>query len=356
MATKKKVKAPPAKEADGDALEDLGVICAADAKAGPIRFDWPGMIIRGALNCIDGVKGTGKSSIIASLAVAMCGGKRLPESKSSGAKGSCLWVGSEEDFASAVTTRWKANGGDVRQLLTVNGGGGDGPGRIALPFQEDRLNAIVKRHRVRVIVADPFTALACPSVDPVHNHPVRIYLESLGRVAAEHSATVLLARHLTKVRGGSLLNQGMGGVAIAATCRSILRVERSPTDSATCYLACLVTNHGAAPGVVPYSLEEQPGYVFKAKFKPRLAVPMEEIIGGEEEADERSAIDDCLTLLKNALKSGPVDARVMIEEAIKNGMGVRTLRKAQAKLGVKTKRIGGGKGVVGKWQWYLPSK
>lgn len=352
---KKKAKGEPA-GAEASPPEDLGVICATEAKKGRVTFDWPGMFLRGALNCIDGAKGTGKSSILANLAASMCSGKRLPESKSSGPKGACLWIGSEEDFGSAIAERWKVNGGDPRQLLTVDSRAVDGPGRMSLPYDEDRLRLIVQRHTVRAIVADPFTALACPTMDPCNNHLTRLYLESLGRVASEYGATVLLARHLTKSRSGSLLNQGMGGVAIAATCRSVLRVERSPSDPSTCYLACIAGNHGTAPGVVPYSLEERAGFVFAAKFKARQAMAIEEVIEGDEEADEKTAMDDCLTLLKTSLKGGPVDAKVILEEANRNGMGVRTLRKAQKKLGVRTKRIGGGKGLPGKWQWFLPAK
>ena len=335
---------------------DLGVICGANAKKGRITFDWPGMFLRGMLNVIDGVKGTGKSSIMANIAASLCAGRRLPESRTTGPKGACLWVGSEEDFGSAVVARWKENGGNPSQLLTVADGGADGPGRLALPQQEDRLRGIVRRHGVRVIVADPFTALADPFLDPNHQQPTRLYLESVGRVAAEFGVTVLLARHLTKSRSGSLLNQGLGSVAVANTVRSVLRVERSASDPGTCYLACLICNHGAAPGVVPYSLEERPGYVFKAKFHSRQTTAIEEVIEGDEEADEQSAMEDSLKLLRDALKSGPVDARVILDEAQKNGMGVRTLRKAAKKLGIRTKRIGGGKGVAGKWQWSLPSK
>lgn len=347
---------PKAGAEQPDEVEDLGVICATDVKKGRVTFDWPGMILRGALNIVDGQKGTGKSSIIAHLAASMCGGRRLPESRSSGAKGTCLWIGSEEDFGSAVASRWVVNGGDAKQLLTVDARAMEGPGRITLPFQEDRLRSIVERHKVRVLVADPFTALACPSMDPCNNHLTRLYLESIGRVAAEFSVTVLLARHLTKSRSGSLLNQGMGGVAVGATCRSVLRVERSHADPATCYLACLTGNHGAASGVVPYSLEEHPGFVFRAKFKTRLDVAIEEVIEGDDAPDEKDAMADALTMLKGLLKDGPIDVETIIKEADKCRVGMTTVRKAKKKLGVESKRKGGGKGVVGNWQWFFPKQ
>jgi hypothetical protein len=352
---KKKEKAEPS-GAEGGSAEELGILTGNKVKGHKIEFAWPGMILRHALNLIDGVKGTGKSSLIAHIAATICGGVKLPESKTAGPKGSCLWFGSEEDFGGSVVQRWKVNGGNVCNIHTVSASASDGPGRLMLPCQEERLRSIVRIVDAKVIVCDPFSSLAESAFDTRHEQSTRLYLESLSRIAHEERVTVLLARHLKKSRSGSVLDQGLGSVAIAATCRSVLRVERSQQDENVCYFACVAGNHGRASGVVPYTLTEMPGYVFTAQFKKRQDVNLEEVIEGDEELEEPTAMDDCLTLLRNALKGGPVDARVILDEASKNGMGLRTLRKAQKKLGVKTKRSGGGKGVPGKWVWYIPAK
>lgn len=354
MPTKRKT--PPVDTREEPPLEDLGMVNGSQVKIEKIAWDWPGMLLRNSLNLIDGHKGSGKSSVMASIAATLCGGKRCPESKSSGPVGACLWFGSEESFGGSVVGRWAANGGDIRQLHTVNDSGASGVGRLIMPHQEDRLREIVQRTRARVMVIDPYTALGDMSLDTRHEQSTRLYLESLARVAHEEHVTVLLSRHLRKGRSGTLLEHGLGSVTIAAVCRSVLRVERDKLSPSTCYFACLVTNHGKAPGVVPYTLVEKEGSVFVAKFTARIDKELEEVLEGDDEPDERDAMADARALLGAALVGKPVDAKILLEEAKRNGIGERTLRKAKAEMGVLSKRVSAGKGVPANWQWRLKVK
>lgn len=355
MAKKKKERTEDAADAPGS-LAELGLLSGHNARGEGFAWDWPQMIVRNSLNLIDGKKAVGKSSVMASLAAKLCGGERLPEAKSAGPKGSCLWFGSEESFGGSVVPRWIANGGDKRAIHTVSDSSTAGGGRLVLPYQEDRLREIVRRTRARVLVADPFTSLADVTLSTRDDQGTRFYLESLVRIATQESVTVLLCRHLRKGTAGGLLEHGLGSVAIAAVARSVLRVERDPVDSSTCYFACVAGNYGKAPGVVPYSLEAKPGSVFTVKFGKRIDTELEEVLDGDISADERDTLGDAKGLLKAALKGGPVDAKALLDEAKKTGIGERTLRKAKSELKVVSKRISAGKGVPANWQWSLPAK
>jgi len=349
---KKPAEEKPAEEKP--TLEDLGLTNGSQVKAEKISWDWPGMIVANALNLIDGHKGTGKSSVMATIAATLCAGRKLPESRAPGRKGSCLWFGSEEHFGAGIVGRWIANGCDKRTILTVRGDDSTGAGRLVLPHQEERLRQMVQVSGARTIVLDPYTALGDGMLDTRHEQSTRLYLESLARVAHEERVTVLLARHLRKGRSGSLLEHGLGSVAIPAVCRSVLRVERSPENPSICYLACVTGNHGAALGVVPYTLEERDGSVFVAKFGQRKDTELLEVLEGGEEPDERDALGDARKLLIEALKGGAVDAKTLLEEARKTGIGERTLRKVKAELRIVSKRVSAGKGVAANWRWQLP--
>lgn len=354
MGTKKKPKDEPPPNVLVETVEELGIVSGNGVKAEKVQWDWPEMILRNSLNLIDGNKGSGKSSVMATIASALCAGKKLPESKSAGPKGACLWFGSEESFGGSVVTRWKANGCDANQILTVQEHNASGYGRVIMPMQEDRLRTMVRYTKARVIVADPYTALGDVSLDTRHEQSTRLYLESLARVAHEEGVTILLSRHLRKGRSGSLLDHGLGSVTIAAVCRSVLRAERDKQNPSTCFLGCVAGNHGKAPGVVPYTLVEKDGSVFVAKFGARKDKEMEEVLEGGDEPDERDASADARSLLSEALAKGPVDAKVILEEAKKNGIGERTLRRAKAEMRVVSKRGKAGKGVAANWTWSLP--
>lgn len=352
MGRKTPPAAKPAEEPSAG-LDELGIVDGTQVKRERVAWDWPKMIVRNAVNIIDGHKGTGKSSLLATVAAALCNGKKLPESKVAGPKGACLWFGTEESFGCSVVPRWVANSGRAEDIRMVATTGNPGGGSVVLPYQEDRLREIVQRTRARVVVVDPYTSLGDVSLDSRNEQSTRMYLEAMSRIAHEEHVTFLLSRHLRKGRSGSLLEHGLGSIAIGAVCRSVLRVERDQENPSVCFLACVCTNFGRAEGVIPYTLTEAPGDVFVCAFGKRKDKELSEVLEGGDEPDERDTLADARSLLKLALKAGPVDAKVLLEEAKKNGIGERTLRKAKADMSVTSKRIAAGKGVPANWQWQL---
>lgn len=337
---------------DGDGMR--GVISGACTKAERIEWLWPGMIVKGALNLIDGQKGTGKSSILAAMAATVTSGKPLPETKAKAKRSTCLWFGTEESFAAAILPRWKANGGDLKSLYTVQSVSMDPAAPLYLPSSEGRLRWMVEKLNVSVIVLDPYSSLSSPTCDLRNEQQCRDYLQALARVCSETRCTALLARHFRKGRSGGFLEHGLGSIAVPNVCRSVLRVDRDKDNPATCWLSAVACNHGKAEGSVPYTLEGNKDSVFKAVFGKRSDMTIEEILEGHEEADTRDESRDARRLLEGALKDGPVDAKTLIEEARKAGVGERTLRKAKAELRVASKRHATGKGMVAVWKWSLP--
>jgi hypothetical protein len=57
--------------------------------------------------------------------------------------------------------------------------------------------------------------------------------------------------------------------------------------------------------------------------------------------------------LSDILADGPIEARLVRNEADAAGVPWRTLNRAEARLGIRTYRVGYGKD--GKWFWALPS-
>ncbi len=351
---KRKAKELPKELLEQQPWEDLGLVSGVQVKSERVTWDWPGMVVRNALNLIDGHSGAGKSSVMATLAAKICGGARLPEAKSAGPKGSCLWFGSEEHFGGPVVSRWKANGGDPRAIHTASHGTDNGLGRLTMPHQEDRLRSMVQAVGARCVVLDPYTALGHETLDTRHEQSTRLYLESIARVAHEEGVTVLMARHLRKGRSGSLLEHGLGSVTIAAVCRSVLRVERDQQDPGKSYLACVMCNHGPASGVVPYVLDAREGDVLVAKFSARRDTSMGEVMEGAEEPDERDASADARAMLLAVLKNGPADAKTLIKEALDTGISIRTLRKLKTQMGIDSKRVCPVKGGTAVWKWLPP--
>lgn len=349
--TKKKVEATTP-EPDSE-IETL--LCGNTVKVERIEWAWRGMLVRHAVNLVDGYKGVGKSTLLASMASAICRGRPLPGERKSKPAGRCLWIGSEESFAAAVLPRWVANEGRKEDILSLNSGATEGAGRLVLPDQSERLVALVRHYKIGVVVLDPYSACLSSAVDTRHEQQTRYYLESFARIAAEQRVTVLITRHFRKGNSGTALEQGLGSVAIVNVCRSVLRADRDQDNPSTCWLSCVSCNHGAAPGAIPYTLEPSTGDVFKLVFGTRKDRTIEDIRNGAEAAQDRDESADAKKLLTASLASGPVEAKTLLDEARRAGIGERTLRKAKAELRVISIRQSQGKGTPGTWKWKMPA-
>lgn len=337
-----------------DDEQPLGFVSGADVKMGRIQWLWPGMIVKGALNLIDGGKGVGKSSIMAAMCATVCGGKPLPETKAKGKKSRCLWFGTEESFETAILPRWKANGGNPKDLYTPQSVSLDAADPLYLPGGEARLLWTVQKLGVSMIALDPYSSLSTPGVNLNMEQECRAYLQSLARVCGATGATSLLARHFRKGQSGGFLERGLGSIAVPNVCRSVMRADRDKDNPETCWLSAVSCNHGKAEGAMPYTLEATKDAVFKVIFGRRVDKTIEEILEGHEELDTRDESRDARKLLERSLASGPVDAKTIIREARDAGIGERTLRKAKAEMRIGSKREAAAKGVVAVWKWFMP--
>lgn len=337
-----------------DPIEFFGIIQGDKVKAGKVDFDWNGMIVRDAVNVIDGYKGTGKSSLLARIGVMICAGLKFPESSAKPRKGKCLWVGTEESFPNAVLPRWIANGGKTSDIMTLDFSDVGQHGRMLLPDQQQRFVSLLQHLDIRYLALDPFSALLNPSIDTRNEQQMRLYMQSLAESCARASVTALVSRHFRKGKALNLLDAGIGSVAIGNVARSVLRADRDKEDSSICYLTCISCNAGKAEGSMEYSLVPNDANVFAVKFGNRVDKTIEDIT---EDIDDDATEDekvDARTLLLEILKNGKVSYNDIEAEGKSAGICARTLRNVKKKFKIKSRRYpppGGGTTI---WYWLPP--
>jgi len=330
-----------------------GLMCAADGKDERIEWEWTGRIMANATNIIDGNKGVGKSTLLATMAATISEGKKFPGERKACVPGNVLWFSAEESFMAAVKPRFVAAGGDAAKLFRIDNAGLHYRDMMLLPEAEDLFISTVHHLQIRVVVCDPFTAILEHGLSQNDSQQMRAYLESMAIIADKCRCTFLLVRHFRKGSTATHTHLGMGSVAIGAVTRICLSADIDPRDESKRLLSTAATNFGSTPKPIAYTLEDGGGDIAVIKWGKVADLSLDEIREGIEDAGSKDERVDAVNLLKALLKDGERCFEDIQEEAERAGVSIRTIRTAKAKLKCTTHRKKGSKGKM-TYYWRLP--
>lgn len=314
---------------------------------------WDKRILDGSLNMVEGRKGVGKSSFLACVAAAVCGGPLLPGQQAVAPR-PVVWCGAEESWQTAILPRIVAAGGDTSWIFRLRLFDDSGcPRKLAIPSGLPELATILRANRVGLICLDPFGSLADFGLDLRVERDARYYLEALADVLGETGTAGLLTRHLRKGAGGDPLEAGLGSVAIGNTCRTIWRCDRHPEDD-TAYVFCRVANN-YAPRVPSLIYRLTPSHnAVRLEWAGESALSADALAEGRAGAADRDECKDAALLLRGLLAGGKQQATTILAEGRLSGMGERTMRKAKAELGVLSERTVTPGSKEASWYWLPP--
>jgi hypothetical protein len=166
---------------------------------------------------------------------------------------------------------------------------------------------------------------------------------------------VVLVRHLNKDGSLRSMYRGGGSIAFSAAARSVLVTERHPDDDDVVVLARVKGNVAArdVPSLA-YRLVVDPAHdVPKIEWEGPTNLTAEDLFAGFDSRREAPARQEAEQFLRELLGDGPKDFREVEKAAKAAGLSMRTVRKAKAKLKVKSRQARKGQ-AIGKWVWYLP--
>ena len=176
-------------------------------------------------------------------------------------------------------------------------------------------------------------------------------LHPLAAMAEETGAAVLVVRHLNKMAGGNPLYRGGGSIGIIGAARSGLLVAKDPDNPERRILASTKCNLAKLPPSWAFDLTPTDG-ALRIGWMGESTHTAESLLASRPDDEERDAVQDAMEFLRDMLAGGPVDADQVKKEAHRNSIPERTLARAKAALGVKSRKERfTGKGA---WQWYLP--
>lgn len=346
-------------EPDGDPTPDrFRVTTLSDVTPQRVEWIWPGRIVRGKTNLLDGDPGVGKSTLSVTMAAHVTTGRPWPDG-SPCPKGAVLMLSGEDGLADTVRPRLDAAGGDPSKFHVLEGItlGTEDDGR---PMERDphlgdvaEIELAIAEHGVTLLIVDVLMAFLPSGTDSHKDQDIRTVLRRLGGIAERTGCAVLLLRHLNKAQGGSPLYRGGGSIGIVGAARSGLLAARDPDDEDVIVLASNKCNLSAAPPSLAYRLVDGGGVgrvQWVEGFSERSARDLLASRGDDDERDERDALAEFIIgYLTDKGGSAPArDCQKAIAAAF-GPVGKNVLTRVRKAAGVTCQRVGFGPGSQVLW-------
>ncbi|HKZ02289.1 MAG TPA: AAA family ATPase, partial [Pyrinomonadaceae bacterium] len=320
----------------------LKFIRMADVQAKAVEWFWSLYIAFGALTIMEGPPGVGKSTLACVLASGTTRGEGLP-GMGKFSPGNVLLCSAEDSKAHVLRPRLDAAGADVTKVFAL-----DEP--LTLNVQgRMHFEAAVIEYEPKFILLDPFFAYTGGKVDIHRANEMRDITAWLTTIAEKYHNAIVAVRHLAKSRGyGQALNAGLGSIDLVAAARSVLLVGQDPDDGRKRAMVQIKNNLGPIGPAVGFTLEDG---MFYWTGESDITAARILSIGNQE---ERSAIDEAVEFLREALADEDRETTDVTAEAKRAGISDKTLRNARERLNIRARRSGL-PGTKQKFFWSLPA-
>jgi hypothetical protein len=317
-----------------------------------IDWLWKGWLARGKFHVLAGGKGAGKSTVVFDLMARLTAGLDWPDSTPSAACDVMIWSG-EDGISDTILPRFSAAGGNrgrIYPIATVE----DRKGERAFDPSTDiplLIDAAKTLPKLGLVAIDP-VVLVLPSRSDSHkNTETRRGLQPLVDFAEQQGVALIGITHFTKgTEDRDPVERITGSLAFGALPRCVWGVSKDDDDRQR-RLVRIASNIGPSGGGIEYTLYQAPlpehdFLAQRVEWGAQLKGSPRELLNATKQSAEAKAANFLTELLQNG--SLPQQEVRAAAEAHCHSWG--TVRLAQAKLGIKSKKISK------TWHWALPEK
>jgi putative DNA primase/helicase len=338
---------------------------ASSIEAKPISWLWPGRIAKGKVSMIAGNPGLGKSQVTASMAAIVSTGGLWPVDRVRAEQGSVVILSAEDDAADTIVPRLHASGADTTRVLILDAVREVNNGKTVergfnLRIDLSKLGAMLAGiGDVALVVIDPVTAYL-GDTDSHKNAEVRALLAPLSDLAAAHGVAVVCVSHLNKGNSNDALMRVMGSLAFVAAARAAWIVAKDPENERRRLFLPAKNNIGNDLSGLAFSIEsagiDSPAGMINTSAvaweTDAVSTSVNDVVGSQNDGDNRSAISEAKDFLAGLLADGPLPAKQIKADASGAGFTWRTIHRAADRLKVERRK----EGMRGGWTWQLPPK
>jgi len=301
---------------------------------------------------IEGRKAVGKTTFAAALAASMTGGPCVPGWTGPRNK-RVFWFASEDRWESEILPRLSAAGAPLEMIgrilpLQIAGR----MRRMVLPDDIEELSSRVLACNVGMLVLDPYISLANRMLDMRVEQQVRSYFEPLADLSWRADCLSLCTRHLRKGTSGDAREHGLGSVAVSNVARAVLRCDEHPHERDHFVVSVVATNAGRPARSQCYTFQETDNGCPCIEWRGAVDLDADTIAEGKGSAAERDEWHDADRVLIDVVGYTWTRTKEVLADAANAGVSEKSLRRAKARLGVRSRRVV----LSGEafWQWGPP--
>lgn len=326
----------------------LGTVSMSDVQ--PQETEWlayPYLPI-GKVTMLEGDPGIGKSHVSLAFAAGVAAGSGLPGQKERREPRAVLIASVEDGLADTIRPRLDRMSAHVERIYAV-----------AEPFSFDDkglllFEAAISELQAALVIVDPIQGYFGSGVDIHRTNETRPILARLAEIAERQRCSILCIRHLTKTNGGKAIYRGIGSIDFSAAVRSILLAGCDPDNPSKRAVVQTKNNLAVFGEPIGYEINAE-GFYWTGK-SDLTDITILGARSGDENGEERSAIEDATEFLISCLENGPLEPAVLKEQAALAGIAWATVRRAKDQLRIKSRKMGGHFGGDQTWRWELPQE
>jgi hypothetical protein len=358
---------PSASNQTGDGFDQVVVTRVADVEVEHVRWLWGARIPRRKLTVLDGDPGVGKSTVTLDIAARVSTGSPMPDGQRLDGSESVIVLSAEDGIADTIRPRLEAAQGDVGRVYVLEAVSEDeyvgGPGSsrlfdvapllrpVSLAADVKRLDAVVRRLHIALVIVDPLMAFMGTKVDSHRDQDVRSLLLPLAKMADDTGAAVLVVRHMNKGGGQNALYRGSGSIGIIGAARAGMLAAPDPQDESRRVLAVTKSNLAEMPPALTYRVVgDQEHECARITWEGQSGLTASDLLRFEP-PDERDEHDAAAEFLQSMLEGGGRAPKEIEKEGKVAGFSLDQLKRAKRRADVHSVKEGFGDS--GRWVWAL---
>ena len=328
------------KEECEDGMESNLLTLYSDVKAVPVRWIWYPYIAIGKITLLQGDPGDGKSTMMMNLIAELSRGGATPDGKALGRPQRIIYQCSEDGSKDTIKPRLEACGADCRNIAFINEEVYSG-----LTLDDERIRDAIIEFKPQLVVIDPIQSYVENDSDLQIAVKARKLMRRIGIWASTYDCAIVLIGHLSKRESSKDLYRGLGSIDMVASARSVLHVERDPSDRDVRIVKQIKNSLDTVGEDLVFEIRPETGFRWLSrtalqKSGTTIASVVEEIPKNKK---ERAAF-----LIKKMLTDGPVEAAEIRKTMLEYRIGEKTMNDAKKELGIKPFRK------MRVWYWEMP--
>ena len=330
---------PPFPESPAGA--DFVYLC--DLQPRPVEWLWQDRLACGTLAMISGVPGSGKTWIALAIAAALSRG-RDPFTCEPLEPCTVLYASMEHNSSEIILPRFVGLHGDPKRFAVLRGARSAASTSLNLRDTSVIEDALRRTH-ARLVILDSLDSYSGLDLhQPTETLPL---FEKLARLAERHHCCILFIRHLSKRGPGRPALRGHRSTEISATLRTEFLAGASPDAPSQPVLLQIKSNLGPLAPALSYTIDDAGSFYWTGLSRLTREDMMADRPTGAGLPQRKFAGE----WLREYLQNGSQTQGTIENAAAREGVCIRTLRRAKFDLGVHSVRDG----VKAVWYWSLPA-